>query len=601
MPRIFLASIVVAVCLVAIPAGAQTAASVLVVANEAVSGSMEIAQRYVAARNVPAEQLVRVKTAITPQIARRNFEVEIETPIASWLNSHSAQDRILYIVLTRGIPVRILGSAGRDGTGSSVDSELALLYRRMTGVFTPLNGPLPNPYFAANGDALKPFSHAAQDIYLVTRLDGFTVEDAMALVGRGTAPSREGRILLDEPKSGDVRSTWLAAAAKRLEDRGFAQRVVHDTTARALSDQTGVLGYSSWGSNDPALEVRHPDLNFVPGALASMFLSSDARTFAEPPAAWTPGRTHPQDYAGSSQSLIGDLVRAGATGIAGHVSEPYLDGSIRPDVLFPAYVSGLNLAESYYLAMPYLSWQSVVVGDPLCAPFRTAAIVPDNIDPPLDKETELPSLFSARRLATSVGRRGSDPAAKLILRAEARLAHADSAGAADALKQALAIDATSVAAWRALGVAFDAQHNDREAAAAYEHALKLDRNDVASLNNLAYIFAVRDKRPADALPLAMRALALDGRNGLVQDTLGWIHHLLGDDQQAAKFLAAARRAEPGHAEIQFHAAVVLDLVGRRDEAAKALEAADALDPTLKERADFRELQRKLTGDGQSKE
>jgi tetratricopeptide (TPR) repeat protein len=149
-------------------------------------------------------------------------------------------------------------------------------------------------------------------------------------------------------------------------------------------------------------------------------------------------------------------------------------------------------------------------------------------------------------------------------------------------------------------VALDAQRNYGDAAAAYERALKLDQNDVASLNNLAYILAVRDKRPADALPLASRAGALDSANGLVQDTLGWIHHLLGENQEAAKLLAAARRAEPGHAEIQFHAAIVLDLVGRRDEAAKALQAAGALEPSLKQRPEFQELQRKLAGDGQSK-
>ena len=70
-----------------------------------------------------------------------------------------------------------------------------------------------------------------------------------------------------------------------------------------------------------------------------------------------------------SQSLIADLVRDGVTGVAGYVGEPFLDGTIRPDILFPAYVGGLNLIEAYYAAMPYLSWQTVIVGDPLCAPF----------------------------------------------------------------------------------------------------------------------------------------------------------------------------------------------------------------------------------------
>ena len=37
----------------------------------------------------------------------------------------------------------------------------------------------------------------------------------------------------------------------------------------------------------------------------------------------------------------------------------------RPDLLLPAYYSGRNLAESFYLSIPALSWQNVVIGDPL--------------------------------------------------------------------------------------------------------------------------------------------------------------------------------------------------------------------------------------------
>ena len=39
----------------------------------------------------------------------------------------------------------------------------------------------------------------------------------------------------------------------------------------------------------------------------------------------------------------------------------------RPDFLLPAYFKGRNLAESYYLSIHSLSWQNVVLGDPLCA------------------------------------------------------------------------------------------------------------------------------------------------------------------------------------------------------------------------------------------
>jgi hypothetical protein len=49
------------------------------------------------------------------------------------------------------------------------------------------------------------------------------------------------------------------------------------------------------------------------------------------------------------------------------VNEPYLVACARPDKVLPAYAAGRNLAESFYLGIPFLSWQGVVLGDPLCS------------------------------------------------------------------------------------------------------------------------------------------------------------------------------------------------------------------------------------------
>ena len=65
--------------------------------------------------------------------------------------------------------------------------------------------------------------------------------------------------------------------------------------------------------------------------------------------------------------MTADYILEGATGASGHVDEPYLNMTPRPELLLPAYYSGRNLAESYYLAIPRLSWQNIVVGDPLCS------------------------------------------------------------------------------------------------------------------------------------------------------------------------------------------------------------------------------------------
>ena len=70
-------------------------------------------------------------------------------------------------------------------------------------------------------------------------------------------------------------------------------------------------------------------------------------------------------WKGSPQSLTADYLEEGASAATGHVGEPYLGYTPRPDLLFPAYLSGRNLAESFYLSIPALSWQNIIIGDPL--------------------------------------------------------------------------------------------------------------------------------------------------------------------------------------------------------------------------------------------
>jgi tetratricopeptide (TPR) repeat protein len=291
--------------------------------------------------------------------------------------------------------------------------------------------------------------------------------------------------------------------------------------------------------------------------------------------------------------LIGDLIRSGITGVAGQINEPYLDGAVRPDVLFPAYLKGFTLAESFYLATPYLSWQTVIVGDPLCAPFRAPSAESAEPDPPLDPETELPARFSARRLAAWQPL-GPPAVLKLVLLAQARSARGDETGAIETIKQAVATDGSSRFAWRTLADAYERNHQYADAAAAHRRLLELDPKDVVALNNLAYNLAVRQNEPKEAYPLAQRAIALSPNNPTIVDTLGWIQHLLGDDAHAVTSIERASRGLPRNADIQFHAAVIYAKVERLAEAAKALALAAELDPALKERSDFRELQRIVT-------
>ena len=396
-------------------------------------------------RGVSQDNVCTITTVTTESIGRDAYETEIEQPIWRCIASARAHDRILYIVLTKGVPIRISGTAGRTGTNSSVDSELTLLYRRRTGQLAPVSGFVPNPYFAGAApiSSIKPFTHESQDIYLVTRIDGYTVQDALGLIDKAMAPVRDGRFVLDERASlidsgGD---RWLRAAAERLRAQGLDERVVLDESTKVVTNEARVLGYYSWGSNDQAIRVRHFGLNFLPGALAAMFVSTDARTLKEPPPAWLPSdsATPATVFGGSHQSLVGDLIREGVTGAAGHVDEPYLDATIRPDILFPAYVSGRNLAEAFYAAMPYLSWQTIVFGDPLCVPFKTVTLTSREIDPGLDAGTETPSYFARLRVA-NLSRATNAEAAVAYARAIARVERRDEAAVAQALEATVAAD-----------------------------------------------------------------------------------------------------------------------------------------------------------------
>lgn len=583
-PAALALSLLLAVCVS--PALAQSGANVLLVANANSAESLRVAEAYARARAVPQDQVLRIKVdAAADEVDRDTYDHDIQAPIADWLTRNFAQDRILYIVLTKGVPLRVKGTAGREGTTSSVDSELAVLYRRLTGVTALVPGPVPNPYYLADGAIAqaKLFSHADFDIYLVTRLDGFTVDDALALIERASKPSRDGKVVLDQKAgfSDPGGDQWLKAAGDWMIGHGFGDRMVLDSTTRVVTGEKDILGYYSWGSNDPAVGARHFGLGFLPGAIAGMFVSTDARTFREPPADWKV-RTWTERakfFAGSPQSLVGDLIRDGVTGASGYVAEPYLDATIRPNVLFPAYLSGFNLAESFYLAMPYLSWQGVIIGDPLCAPFPRKTLQPSDIDKGLDATTELPTFFSARSAAAMASAGSRPEAVKFLLRSEARSAKGDKAAAQKALEEATALDPRLNAAHLLLASTYEEQQQYDKAIERYRAALANKPANAVALNNLAFALAVHKHQPAEALAYAERAYTFSP-TPIIADTLAWVQHLLGRDQEAARLLSDAARKLPENADVRLHAAVVFAAVGMVDAAAKELAEAVRLRPEL---------------------
>jgi uncharacterized protein (TIGR03790 family) len=369
--------------------------NVLVVQNGNSPTSCRIAAYYASLRGIPPGNLATVYTAdsslsmANEAITPTGFETLIRQPIVAFLSTSGLTNTVQYIVLTKGIPHRFTNepSEGNRG-GRSVDSVLAA-----TDLVEPIqldiyNGDVyegtlfVNRYWLAR----EPFQHSRFGGYLVTRLDGYTEEDAKSLVDRALAPqSPPYYALLDEdpakglgdpalqPKSlllpdgtldpnyelhyGDFNAD-MARAWQVVSPRPYLS-VQLDQTDTFVLGSNALTGYVSWGSNDShfssAAYVAEP---FAAAGIAETVVSTSARTFS---------------HITGGQSLITDLIMprvsgaSGVAGVKGYVTEPFLDAVASPTALLDLYTSGRNLAESYYAASRFVGWKDVVIGDPLCA------------------------------------------------------------------------------------------------------------------------------------------------------------------------------------------------------------------------------------------
>jgi hypothetical protein len=113
--------------------------------------------------------------------------------------------------------------------------------------------------------------------------------------------------------------------------------------------------YFGWHTPDLNGPFALPGFRFPVGAVVLHIHSYSAHTLRSAAEGWS-----------------GPLVARGVTATAGNVFEPYLQFTHRPDLLFRALVRGDDLVDAAYYALPVLSWQGVLVGDPLYRPFAVS-------------------------------------------------------------------------------------------------------------------------------------------------------------------------------------------------------------------------------------
>jgi uncharacterized protein (TIGR03790 family) len=319
---------------------AVSASQVMVVVNVRSEDSRTVADYYVRKRHVPQENVLEIDCSVTDEITHSEYEERLHRNVEK---KARANPDIAYVVLTRGIPFRF-SDFGSDG-GFSVDSVLATCVM----VHPPTQKTL-NPIVGLEGR----FTRREYGLLLVTRLDGPTVTDAKRLVDSSLAA---------QPVCGpfylrDSFAMGMADANAILTSRGLLTEWVKGFNNPKYPRYQGSGGpyEAHWGAGPHDSEYTESEfraMRFYPGAICDMTWSFSAADL----------------HNRNSKGTIGAFVENGAAGVQGYVSEPYVDAISRPEIVLDRYTRGFTLAESFYAGTSYVHWKSLVLGDPICAPY----------------------------------------------------------------------------------------------------------------------------------------------------------------------------------------------------------------------------------------
>ncbi len=132
-------------------------------------------------------------------------------------------------------------------------------------------------------------------------------------------------------------------------------------------------------------------------------------------------------------------------------------------------------------------------------------------------------------------------------------------------------DQTLATIRRMMALSYYSTEQYPQAEQAYRRLLEANPDDVESLNNLAFLLAKQLNRPAEALPLAEKAVALtQPPQASVMDTLGVVQFMNGQLGQARETLENALLLDRNLAPLHLHLAQVYHA---ENQAAKAAQSA----------------------------
>ena len=380
---------------------------ILVVANRNARDSVALARYYMEKRGVPAENLLKIWTRREETISRRRYEREIERPVRKRVLASNGLIRC--VLLVYGIPLRIapeprsrreeaelkallegeealerrLDAAEAPRTKAGLQARIAEIrkeVRRLKKVETqasvdseltlallpdhPTRGWIPNPLFI--GWRGKDTGIPPGKVILVARLDGPGPEVVRRLVDDALFAEAHG---LNGTACFDAR--WPAPPPEKAKELTVGYRY-YDLSIHRAADLVRASGLfkvkidskeTLFGEGDcpnAALYVgwyslaRYVDaFDWVRGAVGYHIASAECTTLR----------------ARGSRVWCKSILEEGGAATIGPVAEPYVQAFPPPDLFFGLLLgTRLTLVECYMLSEPYLSWQMVLVGDPLYRP-----------------------------------------------------------------------------------------------------------------------------------------------------------------------------------------------------------------------------------------
>lgn len=348
---------------------------VVVLYNDQVEGSEAVAEAYAAFRSVPAERVCPVSAADATTLAGSDYPAFLSAAFAC-VAPHTQ-----YLVPVWGVPYKVSDRI-RDlaGTTNATVSLDALLFAGPDSL--DLIAPDYNPVYAqgdsTTGDlgTFKPVGRLRQrfDVWLVSRIDGASSADAIALIERtraaeaaAAAGTLDGIVYVDGnrgevPPADDVDfgsyewGEWNMWGTRELFESLGEYPVVWDGnaeefgTAPAPTECPDALYYAGWYSY-----YHYNDcFTWTTGAIGGHLDSCSACDIRNP-GTWS-----------------GSALLDGITATFGAVNEPYVAGMPEYDQFFAYLLQGANFAEAGYQSTVVSYWMMVWVGDPLYRPYAAA-------------------------------------------------------------------------------------------------------------------------------------------------------------------------------------------------------------------------------------